>query len=238
MLPYFRDIMSTVWAVIGEGFSSATIIPGITTTDDVVWWFREKIRELGYDTWFQTSVNVFRRGVPTSFSGIIQRGDMIWCDIGFSAFNLHTDTQHVGYVLRENETDVPQGFKNGLGTANTMQDILMRQIQVGRTGNEVLASSRAEMTSRGINGTFYSHPVNDYGHGSGPLIGYVNIQTPSQFAATSRLFPPCGTRSSCRPQSRSRSGATRPLNSGRRRTCKSTPTVKIIGSLGAKPSST
>jgi len=189
MLPYFRDIMSTVWAVIGEGFSSATIIPGITTTDDVVWWFREKIRELGYDTWFQTSVNVFRRGVPTSFSGIIQRGDMIWCDIGFSAFNLHTDTQHVGYVLRENETDVPQGFKNGLGTANTMQDILMRQIQVGRTGNEVLASSRAEMTSRGITGTFYSHPVNDYGHGSGPLIGYVNIQTPVPVRGDIKIIP-------------------------------------------------
>ena len=33
---------------------------GITTTDDVVWWMREKVLELGLDTWFHPSVDVQR----------------------------------------------------------------------------------------------------------------------------------------------------------------------------------
>ena len=69
----------------------------------------------------QTSVGVFREGSRNQISGVIRRGDMLWCDIGFTAYNLHTDTQHVGYVLKENETDVPAGLKEGLRKANIMQ---------------------------------------------------------------------------------------------------------------------
>ncbi len=29
----------------------------------------------------------------------------------------------------------------------------------------------AQMKKEGIEGTMYSHPINDYGHGAGPLIG-------------------------------------------------------------------
>jgi len=189
MVPYFKEIMQTVWAVIDEGFSSAVITPGVTTTDDVVWWFREKIQELGYSTWFQTSTNVFRFGSRLPVSGVIQKGDMLWNDIGFTAYNLHTDTQHLGYVLRDNETDVPQGLKNGLKTANTMQDILMAYLRVGSTGNDILASCRERMTSLGINGTFYSHPVGDDGHAAGTLIGYVNIQTPVPVRGDVKVIP-------------------------------------------------
>jgi len=46
--------------IINEGFSEKVITPGITTTDDVVWWFRDKFRQLGLDTWFHPSVDVQR----------------------------------------------------------------------------------------------------------------------------------------------------------------------------------
>lgn len=178
MLPKFKEIMEAVWAVIDEGFSASVITPGVTHTNDVVWWFREKIQALGYQTWFQTSTNVYRQGFPGAISAVIQKGDMLWCDIGFVAYNLHTDTQHLGYVLKDNETDVPEGLKNGLRAANIMQDIIMRELKVGRTGNDILMSCIDSMRSMGIDGTFYSHPVDDYGHGAGPLIGYWDIQEP------------------------------------------------------------
>lgn len=179
MIPWYKIMMETVWSVIAKGFSSAVITPGVTTTDDVVWWFREEIRSLGYTTWFQPSVGIFRKGIPSQgFSGVINKGDMIWCDIGFTALGLNTDTQHVGYVLRDNETDVPEGLKNGLRTSNIMQDILMEELKVGLTGNVILANSRQEMSRRGINGSFYSHPIGDNGHGAGALIGYIDIQEP------------------------------------------------------------
>lgn len=189
MIPYFQEIMKTVWAVIAEGFSGSTITPGTTTTDDMVWWFREKIAELGYSTWFQTSVSTIRNGLPAPISGVIQKGDMLHVDIGFAAYNLHTDTQHLAYVLKDNETDVPAGLKNGLAKANIMQDILMENLLVGRTGNEILASSRADMTNRGMNGTFYSHPVGDNGHAAGALIGYVNIQDPVPVRGDIKVIP-------------------------------------------------
>jgi Xaa-Pro aminopeptidase len=41
----------------------------------------------------------------------------------------------------------------------------------GRSGNEVLAAARAAMQAAGIDGTIYTHPIGDRGHGAGPLIG-------------------------------------------------------------------
>lgn len=32
--------------MIEEAFSARTIIPGKTTTDDIVWWFRDKMEEV------------------------------------------------------------------------------------------------------------------------------------------------------------------------------------------------
>ncbi len=54
----YQQICRIAHAIIAEGFSDKVIQPGVTTTDDVVWWYREKIRELNLDTWFHTSVSV------------------------------------------------------------------------------------------------------------------------------------------------------------------------------------
>jgi len=42
----YPDICRIAHDIIKEGFSAKVITPGITTTDDVVWWYRERIREL------------------------------------------------------------------------------------------------------------------------------------------------------------------------------------------------
>jgi Xaa-Pro aminopeptidase len=164
--------METVHAMISEAFSNSVITPGVTTTDDVVWWLRQRVVDLGMDTWFQPSVSVQRQGgVPTDGSAVIQPGDLLWTDFGVIAQRLKTDTQHLGYVLREGESEVPAGLRACLAASNRMQDIQLEEMTPGRSGNEALHAALARMDEEGIEGTLYSHPIGDHGHGAGPLIG-------------------------------------------------------------------
>ena len=173
MLPVYRRLMTVVWGVIDTAFSNKVVTPGKTTTDDVAWWMRQRVNDLGFGTWFHTDVDVQRRGVDLADSGavVIQRGDVLHCDFGITALGLNTDTQHMGYVLRPGERDVPAGLKQALQNSNRLQDILLAEMRPGRTGNDVLVAALAQMRAAGITGTIYSHPIGDRGHGAGPLIG-------------------------------------------------------------------
>jgi Xaa-Pro aminopeptidase len=191
MLPAYRRLMQVVWAVIDTAFSNKVIAPGKTTTDDVVWWMRQRVNDLGLGTWFHTDVDVQRRGVDLSDSGsvVIQRGDVLHCDFGITAMGLNTDTQHMGYVLRAGERDVPEGLKRALLASNRLQDLLLAEMRPGRTGNEVLAATLAAMRAAGINGTVYTHPIGDRGHGAGPLIGLWDHQEGVPGRGDVRLLP-------------------------------------------------
>ncbi|WP_339856710.1 M24 family metallopeptidase [Pseudohongiella acticola] len=172
MMPRYRKIMETVHAVISEAFSNAVITPGETTTDDVRWWLRQRVQRLGYQVWFQPSVDVTRQGSGRiSGDTVIQPGDLLWTDFGVVAMNLHTDTQHLGYVLKPGETEAPAGLQACLADSNRMQELLLEEMEPGRTGNDILASTLARISAEGITGTVYTHPIGDHGHGAGPLIG-------------------------------------------------------------------
>src|SRR5437870_1792045 len=173
MLPVYRRLMEIVWGTIDTAFSSRVVTPGKTTTDDVAWWMRQRVNDLGFGTWFHTDVDVQRRGVDLSDSGpvVIQPGDVLHCDFGITALGLNTDTQHMGYVLRPGERDVPEGLKQALKNSNRLQDILLGEMRPGRTGNEVLAAALAQMRAAGITGTIDTHPIGDRGHGAGPRLG-------------------------------------------------------------------
>ncbi|MFL5579986.1 MAG: M24 family metallopeptidase [Gemmatimonadaceae bacterium] len=176
---YYRRMQEVVWDIIATAFSSAVITPGVTRTDDVVWWMRQRVNDLGLGTWFQPSVEVQRRGATEEQLGdnpVIQRGDVLHCDFGITAMRLNTDTQHMGYVLREGETAPPEGLRRALLASNRLQDIVMAEIRPGRTGNDILRASRAKMRAAGIDGTVYTHPIGMHGHGAGPLIGLWDYQ--------------------------------------------------------------
>jgi Xaa-Pro aminopeptidase len=134
---------------------------------------------MGLSTWFQPSVSIQRRGVDAAELGddpIIERGDVLHCDFGITAMRLNTDTQHMAYVLREGETAAPAGLQRALDNAKRLQDILMEEIRVGRTGNEILTVVLERMRGEGLDGTMYTHPIGDHGHGAGPLIGLWDYQ--------------------------------------------------------------
>jgi Xaa-Pro aminopeptidase len=177
MLPNYRQMMETVHWLIQRAFSNEVITPGKTTNDDIVWWLRQTVNDMGLGTWFHPTVRVQRQGMPfgsilsARAETVIERGDVLHVDFGITAMRLNTDTQHMGYVLKAGEKDVPAGIKKALANTNRMQDILLERMRPGRSGNEVLADALAATKAAGINGTIYSHPIGDHGHGAGPLIG-------------------------------------------------------------------
>ncbi|HLL81702.1 MAG TPA: M24 family metallopeptidase, partial [Longimicrobium sp.] len=169
----YVEMQRVVHDIISTAFSERVIRPGETRTEDVVWWMRQRVNDLGLGTWFQPSVDVQRAGVEMGDSAnpVIRRGDVLHCDFGITALGLNTDTQHMGYVLRAGETDAPAGLRAALARGNRLQDILLEEMRPGRTGNQVLAAARARMRTEGIDGTIYTHPIGAHGHGAGPLIG-------------------------------------------------------------------
>jgi hypothetical protein len=176
---FFVRMQQLVWQLSQEMFSSRVVAPGQTKTSDLVWWWRQRVNDLGLGTWFQPSIDVQRRGKTTAELGedpVIERGDVLHSDLGITAARLNTDTQHLAYVLRPGEADAPAGLKQALANANALQDIVMAELRPGRTGNEVLADSRRRMREKGIDGTVYSHPIGLHGHGAGPLVGLWDYQ--------------------------------------------------------------
>ncbi len=176
----YRHINGIAHDVIAEFFSNRVIVPDVTTTDEVVWWIRQKFTDLGLRTWFQPSVSIQRSPKDQALYGkgdrTIRRGDLLHCDIGISYLGLSTDTQHNAYVLRIGETDAPAGLKELLRRGNRLQEILMDEFRTGRTGNEIYLAALTKAKAEGLEGRIYSHPLGVHGHAAGPIMGLVEAQ--------------------------------------------------------------
>jgi len=162
--------------IIAEGFSEKVIQPGVTTTDDVVWWFRERIAELKLDTWFQPSVSVQRNEEEALTSKrpqplVIMPGDLLHVDFGITYLRLNTDTQQHAYVLRGGETAVPEYLQAAFRQGNQLQDLLTGNFREGATGNEILKATRTQAIAKGLKPSIYSHPIGYHGHAAGASIG-------------------------------------------------------------------
>lgn len=168
----YRQICAIAHVIIAEGFSTTAIQPGVTTTDDLQWWFRERVRALRLTTWFHPTVSVQRDApLPDSGPPTILPGDLLHVDFGISYLRLNTDTQQHAYVLRAGETAAPARLTNALAVGNRLQDILTANFVAGRPGNEILAATRAQAIAEGIEPSIYTHPIGYHGHAAGPTIG-------------------------------------------------------------------
>lgn len=174
----YPTIVRIAHAVIGEAFSRKVITPGKTTAEEVQWWYRDRLMQLGLDPWFHPSVAIQRQGAKGMFEGdeAIQPGDLLWTDFGITYLRLNTDTQHLAYVLKPGETEAPAGLRAGLANSNKVQDFLRAAFKVGRSGNEALAIAREQAIAAGLDPSIYSHPIGHHGHGAGPAIGFWDNQ--------------------------------------------------------------
>jgi hypothetical protein len=167
--------------ILREGLSNKVIQPGITSTEDVVWWYRQKLTGLGIETWFHPTVDVQRADTGRfdhlrTFSKrpdkvIIQPGDLLHVDFGISYLRLNTDMQEHAYVLKPGETVPPSYLQKAFKQAYRLQDILTENFKTGKTGNEILANALAQAKAEGIQGSIYTHPIGSHGHAAGPTIG-------------------------------------------------------------------
>lgn len=175
----YHGIVEIAHAIVAEAFSSRVIHPGITTTEDVVWWMRQKVLDLGLQTWFQPSVSIQAAGLGPSQLGsstegarkLILPGDLLHCDFGIHYLGFATDTQQNAYVLKQSEDSAPKGLKAALATGNRLQDILIGEFVAGRTGNQILIAALEKAKSEGIKASIYTHPLGYHGHAAGPIIG-------------------------------------------------------------------
>jgi Xaa-Pro aminopeptidase len=176
-LEAYRHVMTVAHLVIREAFSNQVVTPGQTTTQDVAWWMRQRVAEMGLGQWFHPSITIWRQGgTPATAQGVIQPGDMLHTDFGIVYLGFSTDTQHLAYVLKPGETDAPQGLKDGLRAANRLQEITLLQAQPGRTGNQALAAAIALAKSEGLVPHIYCHAIGYHGHAAGPPIGMSDNQ--------------------------------------------------------------
>lgn len=185
-MQYYTQLVNMTHKIIEEGFSEKVITPGVTTTDDVVWWFRQKIRDLGLDTWFHTSVAV-QRSDSNSFEhlrafsdrpkeDLIRPGDLLHVDIGITYLRLNTDIQQHAYVLQPGEKNAPADLQKAFAQSNRLQDILTSQFVLGRTGNQMLKGALDQAKAEGIVASIYTHPLGLHGHAAGPTIGMWDMQ--------------------------------------------------------------
>jgi hypothetical protein len=170
----YPQICRIAHQIIAEGFSDKVIQPGATTTEDVVWWYREKIKALKLDTWFHPSVEIQRESADEST--VIRPGDLLHVDFGITYLRLNTDTQEHAYILKAGETDAPEFLKNAFKRGNKLQDILTSNFTVGKTGNKILSDSRKQAIDQGITPSIYTHPIGFHGHAAGTTIGQWDMQ--------------------------------------------------------------
>lgn len=177
-LEVYKDVMSIAHAIIAEGFSASVVKPGVTTTEDLSWWFRQRVNDLGLGTWFHTGIDLIRSdashaaiGDDPNLQNVFHKGDLIHIDFGISYLNLQTDTQQNAYILRDDETEVPAYLATALQKGNQLQDILTSNFKLGRSGNEILSRTREQAIDAGIGPIIYTHPIGLHGHAAGTTIG-------------------------------------------------------------------
>lgn len=183
----FSDIVEITHNIINEAFSSKVINVATTTTTDVEWWMRQKVTDLGLETWFHPSVDIQRLTEENqdhlrSFSNrpdrkIIQKGDLLHCDFGITYLRLNSDCQQMAYVMKDDEKEVPIFLKRAFKKGNKLQDILTSNFIEGDSGNTILLNSLNQAVKSSLRPSIYTHPLGSYGHSSGPTIGMWDSQS-------------------------------------------------------------
>ena len=179
----YEDLVAITHQIIAEAFSSKVITAGKTTTDEVVWWLREKVLSLGLDTWFHPTVDVQRANESDLYAfdskskfDIIQPGDLVHCDFGISYLSLNTDCQELAYVLKPGEKQAPDFLVAALAQGNQVQDIFTNNFKAGVSGNVILKKSLEAGRAEGLRPQIYTHPLGTFGHSAGTTLGMWDSQ--------------------------------------------------------------
>lgn len=177
-----------------RAFSNEVITPGITTLEDVSWWIWDELLKRGLDSSFGMP-SIYITGPDgieaISSSRIIKGGDLLMIDWGVGFLNLYVDMKRMAYVLRDGETELPEGFQIAFDRGREVRDVIRKNIKPGRTAKETLDILNQKVEEAGfhimeefnkISGVDKTevmigcHSVGNTGHGIGPSIAWFNPQ--------------------------------------------------------------
>ena len=181
-LEHYRTAVLLTDVLTRRAFSNEVITPGKTTVGDVRWWFLQQVNNLGLTVWFQPDLRVQRQAKTATTnqqflsvadeSVVLEPGDLIHIDCGLDYMGLSTDWQKHAYILKDGESDAPDGLKKALKNTNHLQDAIFAKARAGMTGAEVYEAAMAEMKRQNIEAMIYSHPIGAHGHGLGASIDF------------------------------------------------------------------
>ncbi|MDD6467948.1 MAG: M24 family metallopeptidase, partial [Erysipelotrichaceae bacterium] len=175
-LKYYPEIMQLAISIIDEAYSDAVITPGKTTLRDVMDFMDSKVNSLGIQCWFESTVNLQNEKGFFEEDTIIEKGDLLHCDFGITYLGLNTDTQRLCYILKDDETELPESLSNAMKNNVRFQDIVCDCFSDGKSGNEIFLEAIQKGKEAGLRPILYTHPLGLHGHAAGPIIGLYSNQ--------------------------------------------------------------
>jgi Xaa-Pro aminopeptidase len=143
--------------LIERALSNEVIKPGVTTMEEVAWWIKDQILELGVEPIFE---RLFMPKVLYSAKAdleetespqyVFQRGDLFQYDFGFELMNFGTDIKRTAYILPVGETAVPPGVQHAWDEGLRARQVLRDSIKVGRTAGETVRIMGENFESAGF----------------------------------------------------------------------------------------
>lgn len=133
-----------------EALSTANVVTGKTTAEDIAWWLEDRAMQLGLHG--SGTVRVVREGVLLPIHDphmAMQPGDIISIDGGLDYLGYETDIKRAAYILRPGETAVPEELMTAWKAAHAMGALYAKNMVVGRVGHEIWAAINKEAQAQG-----------------------------------------------------------------------------------------
>ncbi len=135
---------------MAEALSTANVVTGETTAEDIAWWLQDRALQLGLTG--SGTVRVVRQGelLPIHDPNItLEPGDVVGIDGGLEYLGYATDIKRTAYLLRPGETAAPESIQAAWKTTHEIGDLYASKMVSGAIGHEIWATINAETERRG-----------------------------------------------------------------------------------------
>jgi Xaa-Pro aminopeptidase len=181
-----REASVATYDILKRAFSNEVIIPGKTRLMDVYYWITAERKKQGFEFIFPASLDIQRAGgvrLEDEENAVIQPGDVLHVDFGVRLSGVVTDQQKMAYVLKPDETAPPPGLLKAFENSARMSDIIVEEMNPGRTGIEIRQAADKRLRAEGIEGDVYSHVQGYWVHDAGV---WTNQDWPERYGAHPR----------------------------------------------------
>ena len=150
----YTDLLAWSARWMEEALSTASIVTGVTTAEDVSWWLQDRALEL--ELTGGGTVRVVREGelLPIHDPDIaLEPGDIVGIDGGLRYLHYAIDIKRTAYILKPGETAMPESLQEVWRTTHEVGDFYASMMVPGAVGFETWSAINAEMEKRGYRAT-------------------------------------------------------------------------------------